>query len=110
MKNAPDGKVAAALRDIRHRLDMLASINAEHMLIPGEPQERSHQMVEKATASTASTTGDYRGLASPRPASTSSSEPTRAGAPASAFHTQEHAEALCGRGETAAARTQRRAG
>ncbi len=44
MKNTPDGEIAAALQGIRTRLDMLASINAEHILILGEPQERSHQI------------------------------------------------------------------
>lgn len=48
MKNTPDGEIAEALQGIRTRLNTLASINAEHMLVPGGPQERSHQMVEEA--------------------------------------------------------------
>ena len=48
MKNTPDDEIAAALQGIRTRLDTLASINAEHMLISGGLQERSHQMVEEA--------------------------------------------------------------
>ena len=50
MKNTLDDEIAVALQGIRTRLDTLASINAEHMLIPGGPQERSHQMVEEAYA------------------------------------------------------------
>ena len=51
MKDTPDGEIAAALQGIRNRLDTLARINAENMLIPGGLQERSHQMVEEAYAS-----------------------------------------------------------
>ena len=50
MKNTPDGEIAAALQGICNRLDMLASINAANMLIPGGLQERSYQMVEEAYA------------------------------------------------------------
>jgi len=50
VKDTPDGEIAAALQGIRNRLDTLARINAEHMLIPGGLQERSHQMVEEAYA------------------------------------------------------------
>jgi hypothetical protein len=48
--NSPDVEIAAALADIRNRLDMLASITAENILIPGGPQERYHQIVEEAYA------------------------------------------------------------
>lgn len=48
MKNTPDNEIAAALADIRNRLDTLASINAANILIPGGPQERYHQIVEEA--------------------------------------------------------------
>ena len=43
-------EIAAALAGIRNRLDTLASINAENILIPGGPQERYHQIVEEAYA------------------------------------------------------------
>ena len=46
----PDGDIAAALAGIRNRLDTLASINAENILIPGGPQERYHQLVEESYA------------------------------------------------------------
>jgi hypothetical protein len=49
-RNDPDGDIAAALQGIRNRLDTLASITAENILIPGGPQERYHQMVEEAYA------------------------------------------------------------
>jgi len=48
MKNTPDNEIAAALAGIRNRLDTLASINTENILIPGGPQERYHQIVEEA--------------------------------------------------------------
>ena len=48
MKNTPDDKISAALQGIRNRLDTLASINAENILIPGGPQEQYHQIVEEA--------------------------------------------------------------
>ena len=50
MKDTPDDEIAAALQGIRNRLDTLASINAENILIPVGPQERYHQMVEEAYA------------------------------------------------------------
>jgi hypothetical protein len=51
LKNAPDDEISAALQGIRNRLDTLASINAENILIPGGPQEeRYHQIVEEAYA------------------------------------------------------------
>ncbi len=50
MKNTPDDEIAAALQGIRNRLDTLASINGENILIPGGPQERYHQIVEEAYA------------------------------------------------------------
>ncbi len=46
--NTPDNEIAAALAGIRNRLDTLASINTENILIPGGPQERHHQIVEEA--------------------------------------------------------------
>ena len=45
-----DDEIAAALAGIRSRLDTLASITAENILIPGGPQERYHQIVEEAYA------------------------------------------------------------
>jgi hypothetical protein len=48
MKDTPDDEIAAALQGVRNRLDTLASINAENILIPGGPQERYHQIVEEA--------------------------------------------------------------
>ena len=49
-RNDPDGDIAAALAGIRNRLDTLASITAENILIPGGPQERYHQLVEETYA------------------------------------------------------------
>ncbi|GAC1568170.1 MAG: hypothetical protein NVS3B14_16530 [Ktedonobacteraceae bacterium] len=46
----PDGDIAAGLQDIRSRLDTLASITAENILVPGGPQEQYHQLVEEAYA------------------------------------------------------------
>ncbi len=43
-----DDEIAAALAGIRNRLDMLASITAENILIPGGPQERYHHIIEEA--------------------------------------------------------------
>jgi len=48
MKNTPDNEIAAALAGIRNRLDTLASINTENILIPGGPQERYHAIIEEA--------------------------------------------------------------
>ena len=48
MKNTPDDAISTALAGIRSRLDTLASINAENILIPGGPQEQYHQLVEEA--------------------------------------------------------------
>lgn len=45
-----DDEIARALAGIRNRLDTLASIIAENILIPGGPQERYHQIVEEAYA------------------------------------------------------------
>jgi hypothetical protein len=50
MKNTPDDEISTALAGIRSRLDTLASINAENILIPGGSQERYHQIVEEAYA------------------------------------------------------------
>ncbi len=49
-RNDPDGDIVAALAGIRNRLDTLASITAENILIPGGPQERYHQLVEESYA------------------------------------------------------------
>ena len=46
----PDSDIAAAAQGIRNRLDTLASISVEHILIPGGPQEQYHQLVEEAYA------------------------------------------------------------
>ncbi len=43
-------EITAAFQGIRNRLDTLASINAENILVPGGPQERYHQIVEEAYA------------------------------------------------------------
>ena len=48
--NEPDRDIAAALAGIRNRLDTLASITAENILVPGGPQEHYHQLVEEAYA------------------------------------------------------------
>ncbi len=48
--NPHDDEITAALQGIRNRLDTLASITAENILIPGEPRERYHQTVEEAYA------------------------------------------------------------
>ena len=45
-----DDEIAAALAGIRNRLDTLASITAENILIPGGPQERYHHIIEEAYA------------------------------------------------------------
>ena len=47
-RNDPDADIAAALAGIRSRLDALASITAENILVPGGPQEHYHQLVEEA--------------------------------------------------------------
>lgn len=43
-----DGDIAAALVGIRTRLDTLASITPENILVPGGPQEQYHQIIEEA--------------------------------------------------------------
>jgi len=48
MKNTSDDEIAVAIQGIRSRLDTLASITASNKLIPGGPQEHSHQIVEEA--------------------------------------------------------------
>ena len=40
--------IAAALQGLHHRLDTLRSINEANILIPGDPQEQYHQIVEEA--------------------------------------------------------------
>jgi hypothetical protein len=50
MKSTPDDEIVTALQGIRNRLDTLASINTENILIPGGPQERYHQLVEEVYA------------------------------------------------------------
>ncbi len=48
MPNTPNNEIVAALQGIHSRLDTLASINADNILIPGGPQERYHAIVEEA--------------------------------------------------------------
>ena len=48
--DSPDDKIVAALDGICSRLDTLASITAENILIPGGPQERYHHIIEEAYA------------------------------------------------------------
>lgn len=50
MQHTPDYEISAALAGIRSRLDTLASITAENILIPGGPQERYHAIIEEAYA------------------------------------------------------------
>ena len=45
-----DDEIARALQGIRSRLDKLASITAENILISGGPQERYHHIIEEAYA------------------------------------------------------------
>ena len=45
--DSPDDEIARALAGIRSRLDTLASITAENILIPGGPQERYHHIIEE---------------------------------------------------------------
>lgn len=48
MQKNPESDIAAALAGIRTRLDTLASIAAENILVPGGPQEQYHHLVEEA--------------------------------------------------------------
>jgi hypothetical protein len=49
MEHKPsENEIAAAFQGLRNRLDTLASITTENILIPGGPQERYHQIVEEA--------------------------------------------------------------
>ena len=48
MKNTSDDEITRALAGICNRLDPLASITAENILIPGGPQERYHHIIEEA--------------------------------------------------------------
>lgn len=48
MKNTSNNEIAAALHGIRNRLDTLASITRENILIPSGPQERYHHIIEEA--------------------------------------------------------------
>ena len=48
MENTSDSEISAALQGIRSRLDTLASITPDTILIPGGPQEHYHQIVEEA--------------------------------------------------------------
>jgi len=50
MQHTPDNDITAALAGIRSRLDTLASITAENILIPGGPQEQYHHIIEEASA------------------------------------------------------------
>ena len=43
-------EISAAIEGLRSRLDTLASITADNILMPGGPQERYHVMVEEAYA------------------------------------------------------------
>lgn len=43
-------EIASAIQGIRNRLDILASITSGNILIPGDPQERYHEMIEEAYA------------------------------------------------------------
>lgn len=43
-------EITAVFQGIHNRLDTLASINAENILVPGGPQEHYHQIVEEAYA------------------------------------------------------------
>ena len=49
-ERTPHDDIAAALQRLHNRLDTLASIHAENMLIPGGPQEHYHHIVEEAYA------------------------------------------------------------
>jgi len=49
-EKCPDGEFATALAGIRNRLDTLASINENNILIPGGPQERYNAIIEEAYA------------------------------------------------------------
>ncbi len=46
--DSQDDEIARALAGIRNRLDTLASITAENILIPGGLQERYHHIIEEA--------------------------------------------------------------
>ncbi len=41
-------EIRAAIEGLRSRLEMLASITADNIFVPGGPQERYHQIVEEA--------------------------------------------------------------
>ena len=45
-----DEEITTAIEDLRSRIDLLASIDTDTMLIPGETQERYHQLVGEACA------------------------------------------------------------
>jgi hypothetical protein len=48
MKNTSENEISAALQGVHNRLDTLASIDAENILVPSGPQEQYHQIVEEA--------------------------------------------------------------
>jgi len=50
MENTSENEIAAAIQGIRSRLNTLASVTAENILIPGGPQERYHAIIEEAYA------------------------------------------------------------
>ena len=52
----------AALQIIFARLDMLASITASNILIPGGPQAHSHELVEEAGAALGQVEDEHRRL------------------------------------------------
>jgi prefoldin subunit 5 len=47
---APSSEIAAAIQGVRNRLDTLASITGENILVPGGPQAQYYQIVEEAYA------------------------------------------------------------
>jgi len=50
MSTDQHNEISAAIVGIRSRLDTLASITADNILIPGGPQEHYHAIVEEAYA------------------------------------------------------------
>lgn len=46
--DSPYSEIAAAIQGVRNRLDTLASITDENILVPGGPQAQYHQIVEEA--------------------------------------------------------------
>jgi len=48
MSTDQHNEISAAIEGLRSRLDTLASITADNILIPGGPQERYHAIIEEA--------------------------------------------------------------